>query len=173
MDIEEVRKKIDEFMRWKAEEIKGLVEGLLPPENNDISYYTEEDAKIILNDMTPEDIMEVYAHLKTIVAVGESMVLDDWWHCPFCIVYNCENCPYGKVHNQCNHCKSDYHRARELLGVSAMTDAIGAERIRAKLKELFLPVKEPCSTMYVMPDKDAAIYTAKERIHPSLTGKEK
>ena len=127
MSVEEIRKRINAFMRWKAAEIEKLL-----PTDCQIEYYTEEDAKAI-NKVAAVNILKVWDCFADVVI---SKLVIDADHCPFCVVYYCSSCPYGKVHGKCKYFRSDYQQIRRLLGKS-LTGVIGEAKIKAKLQELF------------------------------------
>ena len=129
MNIEEARRQIDAFMRWKAQKIKELSK-----EDYGIPFYTEMDAEVI-KKMPPMYITRI--HERFLYYAKSSKNVRDWQHCPFCIIYFCMMCPYGKRHGQCYYCGSDYRRFKEMLHANSITDAIGREKIKAKIIELF------------------------------------
>ena len=131
MNIEEARKKIDQFMRWKAEHIERLL-----PRDSDIQYYTAYDAEAI-KKLDREAVTQVYLHFKDI-ARGIVTINRDSNHCPFCVIYlpMCAYCPYAKDHLVCRDKSSDYSAILSLLGCS-ISRALGKEWITAKIQQLF------------------------------------
>ena len=131
MNIEEIRKKIDKFMRWKAERIEQLL-----PRGSGIQYYTAYDAEAI-KKLDREAVIRIYLHFK-VIAYGTVTINRDSDHCPFCVIYlpTCAYCPYAKDHLVCRDKNSDYSAILFLLGCS-ISRALGKEWITAKIQQLF------------------------------------
>ena len=130
MKTQQIKQKINEFMEWKAKEIKYLLS------EYNIPYYTPKDAEAI-EKLEQEHVHQIYAHFKNI-ADGILTLRSDRDHCPFCIVYSdiCDLCPYGKNHLICKDERSDYSKILAFFGCSIRC-GIGKMRITKKIQELF------------------------------------
>ena len=103
--------KLDKFMKAKAKELKKI--GLSPS-----LYWNEKDSEAIRKDFKEEDIERFFKRLKGLfdfktmkrtvdtggsIGIGTTApktidLVED--SNPYCLIYTCKECPYGKRHKR-------------------------------------------------------------------------
>lgn len=113
------RREIEKFRKPILELVRDVIIHYLTAKedivfnNIGIKYISSED----LNDIRNMSYSEIIMLLKRFSPIGDSK------SCPWCIVYNCGCCPYGKRHKICTSNKiSTYRQIKKEMAIKHLID---------------------------------------------------